>query len=195
MNVFSVAGRFVSSLRCIALLLLFAVVMPLSAFSASEKLVDSDEYKDKDFRKGCLSDYKDLTKGDQIDWAWLSPGVKLGDYSLTIAKFENKTDDIRSAQLEDIKSVFKEILGKLKGGKGTLSANFCVFEVQKFSPGKAWIPFAGGHQMQAGIGVEVTLSDKGATVAKIRHFARNGSRLEDAADETANDLKKYISKH
>jgi hypothetical protein len=195
MNVFSVAGRLVSSLRCIALLLLVAVMLPLSAFCASEKLVESDEYKDKDFRKGCLSDYKDLTKGDQIDWVWLNPGVTLGDYSLTIAKFENKTDDIRSAQLEDIRSVFKEILGKLKGSKGTLSANICVYEVQKFSPGKAWIPFAGGHQMQAGVGVEVILSDKGATVAKFRHFARNGSRLEDAADETANDLKKYISKH
>jgi hypothetical protein len=170
-------------------------MIPLSALCAPEKLVDSDEYKGKDFLKGCITDYKELAKGDGIDWVWLAPGVTLADYSLTIAKFENKTEEIRSAQLEDIKSVFKEFLGKLKGSKGTLSANICIYEVQKFSPGKAWIPFAGGHQMQAGVGVEMILSDKGKTVARFRHFARNGSRLEDAAEETATDLKKYVSKH
>jgi len=91
--------------------------------------------------------------------------------------------------------VFKEVLGKLKGDKGSLSASMCIFDVQKFSPGKAWIPYAGGHLMQAGVGVEMILTDKGKTVATFRHFARNGSRLEDAAEENAKDLKKYISKH
>jgi hypothetical protein len=174
---------------------LVAIIFPLSALCASEKLIDSDDYKDKDFHKGCITDYKELVKGDRIDWVWLSSGATLADYSLSIAKFEDKTDEIKSSQLDDIKSVFKDILGKLKGSKGSLSASICIYEMQKFSPGKAWIPFAGGHQMQAGIGVEMILSDKGKTVAKFRHFARNGSRLEDAAEETANDLKKYISKH
>jgi hypothetical protein len=195
MKVFSIAGRLISVVRLISLVSLVAVIFPLSVFCASEKLVDSDEYKKKDFQKGCITDYMDLAKGDRIDWVWVSPGVTLADYALSIAKFENNTDDIRSSQIDDIKSVFKEFFGKLKGNKGSLSASMCIYEVQKFSPGKAWIPYAGGHLMNAGLGVEMIVSDKGKTVAKFRHFARNGSRLEDAAEEVAGDLKKYISKH
>lgn len=195
MKAFTEVARIISAVRLMALMSLVAIMFPLSAICSPEKLVDSNEYKEKEFQKGCIADYKDLVKGDGVDWEWVGPGVKLADYSLSINKFESKSDDVRSSQIEEVKSVFKEILGKLKGGKGSLSANICIYEVQKFSPGKAWIPFAGGHQMQAGVGVEMILTDKGKTVAKIRHFARNGSKLEDAADETASDLKKYISKH
>jgi hypothetical protein len=195
MKVFSTAGRLISTVRLISLVALVAIMFPLSAFCGSDKLVDNDEYKDKDFHKGCITDYKDLVKGDNIDWVWISSGVKLADYSLSIVKFENLSDEVRSSQVDDIKSVFKEVLGKLKGDKGSLSASMCIFDVQKFSPGKAWIPYAGGHLMQAGVGVEMILTDKGKTVATFRHFARNGSRLEDAAEENAKDLKKYISKH
>lgn len=195
MTAFSTAPGCIAKIRCFGLVMLIASMFPCSAFCNSEMLTDSNEYKDKDFHKGCISDYKDLAKGDRIDWIWAKSGVKLADYALSIDKFENLTDDIRSSQVDDIKSIFKEFFGKLKGGKGTLSASMCIYEVQKFSPGKAWIPYAGGHLMNAGLGVEMILSDKGKTVAKIRHFARQGSRLEDAAEETAADLKKYISKH
>jgi hypothetical protein len=195
MKVFSIAGHLIPIVRLVSLTALVAIMFPLSAFCGSDKLVESDDYKNKDFHKGCITDYKELVKGDDIDWVWISPGVKLADYSLSIVKFENLSDEIRSSQVDDIKSVFKEILGKLKGDKGSLSASMCIYEVQKFSPGKAWIPYAGGHLMQAGVGVEMILTDKGKTVATIRHFAREGSRLEDAADETAKDLKKYISKN
>ena len=195
MKVFSIAGSLISTVRLISLVALVAIMFPLSAFCGSDKLVDNDEYKEKDFHKGCITDYKDLVKGDNIDWVWISSGVKLADYSLSIVKFEILSDEVRCSQVDDFKSVFKEVLGKLKGDKGSLSASMCIFDVQKFSPGKAWIPYAGGHLMQAGVGVEMILTDKGKTVATFRHFARNGSRLEDAAEENAKDLKKYISKH
>lgn len=174
-----------------------AVVMfPVIAYCSPERLVDSSDYKDKDFVKGCMSDYGDMVKGDDIDWVWASPGTSLAGHKLSIVKFDNKIDDLRSAQLDEIKSIFKEFLGKLKGDKGTLSADICIYDVQKFSAGKAWIPFAGGHQMQAGIGVEMVIkSTGGKVIAKFRHFAREGSRVEDAAQEVAEDLKKYISKH
>lgn len=195
MKVFVIVGRLFSAVRLIGLVSLVSILFPLSAFCAAEKLVDSKEYKEKEFQKGCIADYNDMTKGDRIDWVWSKSGVTLADYALSIDKFENKTDDIRSSQVDDVKSVFKESFGKLKGDKGSLSASICIYEVQKFSPGKAWIPFAGGNLMKAGLGVEMILSDKGKPVAKFRHFAREGSSLEDAAQETSGDLKKYISKH
>jgi len=174
-----------------------AVVMfPVIAYCSPERLVDSSDYKDKNFIKGCVADYGDMVKGDDIDWVWINPGMSLAGHRLSVATFDNKTDELRNAQVEEIKSTFKEFLGKLKGDKETLSADICIYEVQKFSASKAWIPFAGGHQMQAGIGVELVIKGSGGkTVAKFRHFAREGSKVEDAAQEVAEDLKKYISKH
>ncbi|MDA8430404.1 MAG: hypothetical protein M0T70_14220 [Geobacteraceae bacterium] len=190
-----VARRFIPVVRLVVILSAVVIMLPLSAFCSPDMLVDSKEYGEKDFRKGCITDYKDLAKGDNIDWVWVKPGVTLADYGLAITTFENKTDDIRNSQVDDIKSVFKEILEKHKGDKGTLSARMCIYEVQKFSPGKAWIPFAGGNLMQAGLGVEMIVSNKGKAVAAFRHFAREGARLEDAAQEVASDIREYLSKH
>ncbi len=168
----------------------------LLAGSRSDYFVDSDDFKDKNFKKGILSDYKDLKKGNDIDWVWIEKGVSLSDYKVSINSFEDGTDELSKGQLGTIKEVFKEFLDKLKGKSGTLNAEFNVYETQKYSPGKAWIPFAGGHQMQAGVGVEVLLKDKtDRVVAKIRHFARQGVAVESAAQETAEDLKKFISKN
>jgi len=183
--------RFILAMGFIAV-----VMFPVIVFCSPERLVDSSEYKDKDFLKGCITYYGDMIKGDDIEWVWVSPGTNLAGHKLSIASFNNTTDELRNAQVDEIKSIFKEFLGKLKGEKEVLSADMCIYEVQKFSAGKAWIPFAGVHQMQAGVGVELVIKNtEGKTIAKFRHFAREGSRVEDAAQEVAEDLKKYIAKH
>jgi len=99
--------------------------------------------------------------------------------------------------VEEVKSIYKEIFSKLKGsGAGVLTADICIYEFQKFSAGKAWIPFAGGHQMQAGMGVEIILRNReGAVVAKIRDMARSGMNPTDAADESASNIRKHLEKH
>ncbi len=182
-------------LRACAACLMF-LMLPLDALSDPKVFVDSKEYKDKDFIKGCISDYSDLVEGNDVNWVWIAPGVKLAEYGVTIGKFENKSDELRSSQVGELKSIFKEFLGKLKGEKGPLTADICIYEVQKFSQGKAWIPFAGGHQMQAGVGAEaIVKGGDGKTVAKFRHFAREGARVEDAAQEVAEDLMKFMKKN
>ncbi|MBI5612977.1 MAG: hypothetical protein HY942_07925 [Gammaproteobacteria bacterium] len=179
---------------CVACLMF--LILPLDALSESALLVNSKEYKDKDFIKGCISDYSDLVEGNDVNWVWIAPGVKLADFRVTLGKFENKSDELRSSQVGEIKSIFQEFLGKLNGEKGFLTADVCIYEVQKFSQGKAWIPFAGGHQMQAGVGAEaIVKGGDGKTVAKFRHFAREGARIEDAAQEVAEDLMKYMKKN
>lgn len=186
---------FANVVKKFCLVLIILAVFPLTALCGSSRFVESDDYKDKDFKKGVISDYSDLNKGDDINWLWTMPDIKLSDYKIKIEKFENLADELRKSQFDDIKNTFNELFGKLKGDKATLSADLCVYEVQKFSMGKAWIPFAGGHQMQAGAGIEMVLKDNGKAVAKFRHFAREGTKIEDAAQEVAEDLKKYISKH
>ncbi|TLM65502.1 MAG: hypothetical protein FDZ69_09530 [Deltaproteobacteria bacterium] len=166
----------------------------LPAAAAPEKLIDSDEYKDKDFRKGCIGDYQDLAEGDDLNWVWVAPGVKLADYKVAVGKIGDLTDEMVKAQVEEVSGYFRDYFAKLKGEKGTLRAEVCFYEAEKFSPGKAWIPFAGGHQMQAGFGAEVILTGSdGKVVAKLRHFAREGGRIEEAGREVAGDLRKFIA--
>lgn len=182
--------------RVIAVVFMLAVLSPLAAFCGSDRFVDSDDYKDKSFKKGILVDYNDLIKGDDIEWVWISPGVKLSDYKYSIEKFEDATEDLGKTTFNEIKSAFNDVFGKIKGDKGVLTADISIYDAQKFSYGKAWIPFAGGHQMQAGLGVEMLLKDKkGKTVAKIRHFAREGNAIEQAGEEVATDIKKYITRN
>jgi hypothetical protein len=190
-------GRYKTFTRCICISFLLVLLIPLAALCSPERLVDSSDYKDKDFVKGCISDYSNMVKGDDLDWVWISPGTVLANYRISVGKFENISEELRSSQVEGVKNTYKEILSKARGGgKDVLTADICIYEFQKFSAGKAWIPFAGAHQMQAGMGVELILKDKkGKIVAKIRDMARAGAQAEDAADESATNLKKFIGKH
>lgn len=176
--------------------LFLIIILPLSAFCGSDRFIDSDDYKSKDFKKGILSDYNDLNETRDVNWAWIASGTNLADHKISIESFEDATDEVGKNQLSSIKAIFQDTLERVKGSKGALTAKISIHEVQKYSPGKAWIPFAGGHQMQAGVGVEVLLKDKsGKVVGKIRHFARNGVAFETAAQESADDIRKFINQN
>lgn len=195
-----VAGSFncFSFLRGVFLIVTIALIFPFSAFCSSDRFVDSDDYKDKGFNKCIISDYSDLVKGDNVDWVWASPTLQLSHYMLKVGTAENRSDHRSKALVEAMKAAFKDSFAdkEAKESNGTLTANLCIYEVQDFNPGKAWIPFVGGHQMQAGVGVEMILVNRdGKAVAKFRHFARRGTVAEAAVEEVAGDLTKYITNH
>ena len=174
------------------------LLIPAAALCSPKKLVDDSEYSDKEFRKCIIKDYADMVDGDDISWVWTDPNVKLAAYRIKEGKVENKSDMRSRSMLETVKTVFKDTFADMeaKGEKGTLTADICIYEAENFSGGKAWIPFVGAHQMQAGLGVEMVLRDaKNRTVAKFRHSAREGAQIENAAQEVAGDLMKYISDH
>lgn len=180
---------------CIVFVTVF--LPPSPAFCSPSRLVESSDYKDNDFRKGIISDYTDMVEGDDINWVWSDPSEKLAQYKLKLGQIKN-TSEIHSKSLVDqVKSLFKDTFADMdtKGNK-VLVADVCIYEAQNMSMGKAWIPFVGAHQMQAGIGLEMVLHDKnGKPVAKLRHFAREGVQLEAAAQEVVGDLMKYIANH
>ena len=182
---------------CLFLIFGMAVLIPSVALCRSERLIDDNEYKDKDFHKGIITDYTDMVKGDDVDWVWVKPGENLSQYKIKVGTIENKSDMHSKSFTESVKSIFEEYFASgTKGSKGTLTAELCITEVQKFSPGKAWIPFAGGRQMQAGIGIETILRDQNnMIVAKLRHFDRQGGDVKEAAEEVASHMTKYISRH
>jgi hypothetical protein len=171
---------------------------PAAAQCSPKKLVDDSEYSDKEFRRCIIKDYADMVDGDDINWVWSDPAVKLAAYRIKEGMVENKSELRSRSMLETVKSVFKDTFADMaaKGDKGTLTADICIYEAENFSGGKAWIPFVGAHQMQAGLGVEMVLRDaKHRTVAKFRHSAREGAQIENAAQEVAGDLMKYIGDH
>jgi hypothetical protein len=177
---------------------LFLLVAPMLVWGGADKFIESSDYTDKEFKKCNISDYNDLLEGDDIQWLWVTPDTKLSGYQVNLRKVENKSPKDKKSITEGVKSAFQTELGDMKSKKGSQAANIdiCVYDVQEYSPGKAWIPFAGGHQMQAGVGVEMIMSDKGGkTIAKFRHFSREGARIEDAAKEVAEDLIGYVSKN
>jgi hypothetical protein len=175
------------------------LILPAPQASASpKKLVDDSEYSDKEFRKCIIKDYSDMVDGDDVNWVWTDSKERLSAYRIKEGKVENKSDMHSRSMVETVKNVFKDTFAdmEVKGSKGTLTADICIFDAQNFSAGKAWIPFSGGHQMQAGIGVEMVLRDgKNRVVGKFRHWAREGAQIENAAQEVAQDLMKYIGDH
>jgi hypothetical protein len=174
-----------------------ALLFPVVGWCGADKFVDSKEYKDKDFRSCIISDYTNMVEGDDINWVWKNPDVKLENYKLSLGQVVNKAAKEKSSDTKAVKEAYKEAISDVKyKGKESLVADVCVYEVQEFSYGKAWIPFAGGHQMQAGVGVEVVLKDKGGkAVATFRHFTREGARTEEAAKESAEDITDFVVKN
>jgi hypothetical protein len=186
------------SIRKISVFLSMVLLASATLASASDKLIDSSDYSDKDFNKCIITDYSDMVDGDNIQWVWTDPAIKLSQYNLKVGKVENKSKIHSKSLVESVKSVFSETFtdSDSKGKNGTLTADICVYEAEHFSAGKAWIPFVGGHEMQAGMGVEMVLRNgNNKTVAKFRHSAREGAEIEAATQEVANDLMEYISGH
>lgn len=183
---------------CCFVTVLAAALLLVAAPARAERLMDSSDYKDKDFRKCTISDYSDMVDGDDIQWVWTDPSVKLAGYRLKLGKVENKSKLRSKSLVESVRSVFSDTFDDMapKSANGTLTAEVCIYEAEHFSAGKAWIPFVGGHQMQAGLGVEMVLRDgKNRTVAKFRHSAREGAEIEAATHEVVGDLMKYLEEH
>ena len=183
-----------SLFRLLFLAIVIAVLLPSSALPRSaDRLVDDDEYKDKDFHRGIITDYSDMAKGNDVNWVWVNPGEKLGDYKVKVVSIENKSDTRSRVFADSVKSIFEDYFDGLKGTKGPLTAELCITETQEYSPGKAFIPFAGGHQAQAGVGMEAVLRDQNNNiVAKLRDFERRGADLKQAAEDVASHMSKEI---
>jgi hypothetical protein len=144
--------------RIILLAALFLI--PAAAFAAPKKLVNDSEYSDKDFRKCIIKDYSDMVDGDDVRWVWTDPSVKLSSYRIKEGKVDNKSEKRSKSMQESVRNVFRDTFADMdgQGESGTLTADICIYEAENFSGGKAWIPFVGANQMQAGVGVEMSFA-------------------------------------
>ena len=166
-----------------------------------KRFLESDEAKETaQYKQNCsITDYTNLVAADGVNWAWVDPSTKIGAPGpidvLPVKNRSDVTDTALAGNLQaDLKQAFERI-GKTAGKKG-LKADTCIYWVQRADTARAWIPYAGGHMMQAGIGVEMTISDpSGRPVAKIRHDGRQGMAASEAAAEVADDIANFVRNH
>ena len=110
----------------VCLLFAFSVVVAPAAYAKKGKLVDSDEYKDDDFEKGCIEDYSDMVEGDGVEWTYVTPGVKLKDFSYDV-NWKNKSDVGAKSMMRAVEENWDEMASdRLGGKKGTLTGEGCV---------------------------------------------------------------------
>lgn len=183
--------------KAIKVISVVSIFIPALVFGGSKNFIDSKDYKDKDFRKCIISDYSVLTEADGIDWSWKKSDVKLSEYKVSLGSLDNKAEKRRTSETKAVTTAFKDAFSDLNENKKSknLTADVCIYDIQEFSYGKAWIPFAGGYQMQEGVGVEVILKENGKAVAMLRDFSRAGQKIEDAAKKVAENLTEYIEKN
>jgi len=182
--------------RRLATLALALLLASAATAGAADRFTDSDEAKEPQYKQGCvITDYADMTEGDGVNWVWIAPGTKLGGAgNVEIVTVKNISDVTDAALAGNVESNFKQAFARVgkTSAPGGLKVTSCVYWVERAEPGKAFIPFAGGHLAQAGIGIELVVIDaSGATVAKIRHDGRNGTSPSDAAAEVVDDIANF----
>jgi hypothetical protein len=150
----------------------------------------------EEYGRGIIADYSDMTEGEDIEWLWVKPGVKLGDYRYQVDSTDNLTvivDDTMDKVVEDNLPKVLERAGSHDRKAPLLHVAVAVYWAERANISKAWIPWAGGHQMQAGVGIELVAKDaEGNVVAKIRQSGREGMELALAAQEVVDDIAKFV---
>ena len=179
---------------------LAVLLVAAPALAKKDRFVDKDEYKKRERALNCaITDYGDMMEGDGIDWVWVNPSARVGSPGPVEIKPLKNVSDVTDTELAskveaDFKAAFQRI-GKTIG-KGGETVNTCIYWVERADVGRSFVPFAGGHLAQAGVGIELTITDaSGVTIAKIRQDAREGMQPSDAAAKVVDIIANYVRGH
>lgn len=172
-------------------------LLALIAVNAHASGVPEDDLKE--YGRGIIQDYSNMHEGEDIQWLWIAPGVKLADSRYKVASVKNLTMLVD----HDMENVFKTTLGEeleragsRDAGVPQLSVDVGVYWAERANMAKAWIPFAGAHVAQAGVGIELVFRNAhGDIVAKVRQSGREGAQLADAARELCDDIAQFVHTH
>ncbi|HEX7341666.1 MAG TPA: hypothetical protein VF269_05260 [Rhodanobacteraceae bacterium] len=166
------------------------------AFASSGNGLKSDI---KDNGRGIITNYGNMQEGSDVQWYWIAPGAKLSSYRCKVGTVKNLTTivdhGLRDTLKSDVPAVFNRDCSSAKGAK-SLTVDVGVYWAERANRHKAWIPFAGAHLAQAGVGIEMVFHDaSGKIIAKLRDSGREGSKLGEAADDVLDDISKFIHDH
>lgn len=172
-------------------ILMSALLLASSAVAAG---VDKDNLKE--YGRGIIQDYSDMKETDDIEWIWVAAGTRLSEYAFDVQPFENLTafadDDMEDVFATKLPKTLKR-LGPKDEAAPRLKVDGAIYWAQRANRSKWWIPYAGAHLAQAGVGIELVFTNAdGQVVCKIRHSGREGDALESAAEELMDDVAQYI---
>lgn len=173
---------------------MLSMVLGASVFAAG---VDGEHLKK--YGKGIISDYGDMKSSDNVEWYWVSPDVKLSEHRFRVASAENLTvlhDTKLMEALEDALPKSLERAGARSDSAPVLTVDAAVYWAQRANRAKWFIPYAGLHLAQAGVGLEVVVKNEaGEVVAKFRHSGREGDHLDAALVELIDEIAGFVRTH
>lgn len=146
--------------------------------------------------RGIIKDYTDMRPAGDIEWVWVAPDVKLSAYRFKVQPIENLTVIVDASMEETLDTGLPKSLeraGSRDEASPVLTVETAVYWAQRANRSKWFIPYAGLHLAQAGVGIELVFkNEEGEVVAKIRHSGREGDKLQDAAQELVDDVAQYV---
>jgi hypothetical protein len=147
-------------------------------------LVDSEEFRSGAFQKGFIGNYGDMVAdpNENVEWAWVAPGVKLSDHKIRIGSFRNLTSATNPALAKNLEVALQSDINELtEDATGSLLTTEGVIYWAESSQSK-----------KRGVGVEMVFKDpSGRIVAKIRHHAIKRS-LEAGAEEVEGNVYDFV---
>ena len=172
-------------------LFILSLLFAVSALAAG---VDKDNLKE--YGQGIIKDYSDMKETDSLEWVWIKAGTRLSEYKFDVQPFENMTafadDDMEDVFATKLPKTLTRLAPK-DAVAPTLKLEGAIYWAQRANRSKIWIPYAGAHLSQAGVGIELVFTDSnGQIVCKVRHSGREGDKLESAAEELMDDVAQYI---
>lgn len=149
------------------------------------------------YGKGIITDYSPLEQSEQIEWLWLAPGLQLSAHRFDLRSYENLTllvDDELDGVLEGGLPRVLARAGSRDEAAPALFVDVAVYWAERANRAKRWIPYAGAHVAQAGVGVELVLTDAdGNVVGLMRHSGREGDELKLAAQELVDEIASFVN--
>lgn len=178
-------------MRILTALILSAFLLPIASAQAAVPEDNLAEYG-----HGIITNYTDLDEGEVIEWIWIAPGVQLSTYRFELGDVENLTLLVDEDMDQILHSGFPKVLqraGSRDDAAPMLHIDAAVFWAERANRSKWWVPYAGGHLAQAGVGIEMIFRDgAGNVVAKMRHSGREGDELGSATQELVDEIAGFI---
>lgn len=136
------------------------------------------------WQRGFLPEYAALTRADNVEWAWIQPGIRLTDYRIRVSPFRNATavEDAEARQYLDVN--MEQLFNAVTTGQaGELTTDGLIW----------WA--AAAPARPRGIGIEMIFRDEsGRVVAMLRHLIRENTPA-DAAQEMADAVQEFVEEN
>ena len=168
----------------------------LLALTASALAGGVDAEHLKKYGRGIITDYGDMKASDTVEWYWVAPGVKLSEHRYKVASAENLTVLHDTKLMEALGDALPKSLERAAAKSESapvLTVDAAIYWLQRANRAKWFIPYAGLHLAQAGVGLEVVIrNDAGEVVAKMRHSGREGDHLDAALVELIDEVAGFV---